>query len=556
MNQSSSLHPTSQSLNGADLFSMFSAATSALRKHAELVNRLNVYPVPDGDTGTNMLLTLERMLVSASSANSESASQVADAMWNGALRGSGGNSGVILAQLFKGMSVAFEGEDRIGAVHIANALKQGRDFAYSAVGNPVEGTMLTVMTESASAAAKTAANAETILQVIDATCDAAAKAVENTPNLLARLREAGVVDAGGLGYWLVLEGIRLHLSGEDASTGAVLPDFVEISDAATVLAQEFLHSTEDEEYGNCTQFTVEGPSLSVDAIIAAMNEMAASTVVVGDGNIVKVHVHTETPDEVLQYARNLGVVDQVRVQNMNDQRRDYAEGWRQLAANANETAQVPIAVVAVAWGDGLVRIFQEHGATVLIAGDTMNPSVQEIADAVEAAPSSNVIFLPNNRNILPAAEQAIAITEKNLRVVPTGNIPEGIGALLEFVQTRALDENTESMTETISNIQCAEVCSAVRSVNLDGVEAAEGQVIGLLERKMVVSGDDPGAVLMELLTKAITPESELVTLYWGGPIHQKEAELAAESASEQFADVVFESLHGGQPHYHFIISVE
>lgn len=520
-----------------------------------MVNRLNVYPVPDGDTGTNMLLTLERMLDTASQARSESASEVANAMWEGALRGSGGNSGVILAQLFKGMSTAFEGNSTIGPSHVAEALTYGRDYAYSAVGNPVEGTMLTVMTESASAARDSAPKADTVLQVIEVSCVAADKAVENTPNLLAKLREAGVVDAGGLGLWLILEGIRLYLSGEDAAN-ANLPPYVEMSESATDMAQEFLHSTADEEYGNCTQFTVEGSSLSIEAVMAAMNDMAKSTVVVGDGSLIKVHVHTETPEQVLEYARTLGSVDDVRVQNMDDQRRDYAEGWRQMAASAGTAEQVPIAVVAVSWGEGLVRIFQEHGARVLIAGDTMNPSVQEIADAVDAAPSDNVIFLPNNRNILPAAEQAEGITDKNLIVIPTSNIPEGIGALLEFIQAQPLEENTRSMTEAITNIRCAEVCSSVRSVNLDGVYADEGQIIGLLERKLVVSGDDAGDVLVDLLEEAITPDSELVTLYWGGPMNEAQAERAAESASDRFADVEFELLPGGQPHYHFIISIE
>ncbi|MCH9038250.1 MAG: DAK2 domain-containing protein [Chloroflexi bacterium] len=556
MSQSSSPHQASKSLNGAELFSMFSAAAKALRRHADVVNRLNVYPVPDGDTGTNMLLTMERMLDSASRARTASASQMANAMWDGALRGSGGNSGVILAQLFKGMSVAFEGNDRIGATHFADALSQGRDFAYSAVGNPVEGTMLTVMTEAASAARESAQSTGTLLQLIQASCEAAERAVENTPNLLATLREAGVVDAGGLGLWLVLEGIRLHLNGEDAATSAELPGFVDTSDAAAGSALNFLHSTAEEEYGNCTQFTIEGPALSVDAIIAAMKKMATSTVVVGDGSLVKVHVHTESPDEVLGYARGLGAVDQVRIQNMDEQRRDYAEAWRRTAAETSNSGQALVAVVAVAWGEGLVRIFREHGATVLIAGDTMNPSVQEIADAVDAAPSSNVIFLPNNRNILPAAEQATAVTSKTVTVVPTASIPEGIGALLEFVQTLSLADNAESMTEAISKVRCGEVCSAVRSVKIDGVEAAEGQIIGLLDKKMVVSGDDAGAVLVDLLRAAITPESELVTLYWGGPMGEEEAELAAESVSDRFGHVEVELLPGGQPHYHFIVSIE
>jgi DAK2 domain fusion protein YloV len=560
MSQSSNLHQPSNALDGQDLISMFSAATAALRKHSEMVNRLNVYPVPDGDTGTNMLLTLERMLDTASQIKSQSASEIANAMWEGALRGSGGNSGVILAQLFKGMSTSFAGCDNVGPLQVAEALTEARDFAYSAVGNPVEGTMLTVMTEAASAARDSATNAGTVLEVFEASSIAASAAVENTPNLLARLREAGVVDAGGLGFWLVLEGIRLHLSGQNAALDAELPDYVDVSDSATGLAQEFLHSTEDEEYGNCTQFTLEstseGASLSLDAIITSMNESASSVVVVGDSNLVKVHVHTETPKELLEYARTLGKVDQIRIQNMDEQRRDYAESWRRLAANADTAMQVPIAVVAVAWGEGLVRIFREHGATVLIAGDTMNPSVQEIADAVDAAPSDNVIFLPNNRDILPAAQQAVSISSKTLRVVPTSNIPEGISALLEFVQTRPLDENVEGMEETLSSVTCAEVCLSVRSVNLDGVDAAEGQVIGLLERKMVVSGDDATSVLLNLLGQAVAPDSELITLYWGGPMDNRQAELAAESVSNQFPDVDIELLPGGQPHYHFIISIE
>ena len=531
---------------------MFTAGAQILESHVNLVNRLNVFPVQDGDTGINMLLTLRDTLAEARASEDDSASGVARAMWDGACMGAKGNGGSIVSQLFKGMAEAFEGKHTVGANDFAAGLGLARVYAYNAIGSPVEGTMLTVFTYASEAAAESA-DADAMLNDVS---DAAREAVILTPSLLPRLQEAGVVDSGGLGLWMILEGVRRWVAEDDTSPDELdmpLPDGIDISESGVAL--EFLDLTEDEEYGNCTQFVVRGEGMDVDGLREEMSTRGRSAVVIGDASLIKVHVHTEVPDEILEYARSLGSVSRVSVENMDEQRERLAEKQRQQAEDALALV-IPIPVLAVAWGDGLEAVFRHEGASVMVAGDTMNPSVREILDAVDAVSSESVIILPNNGNIVPAAQQAAEASDKTVRVVPTTTIPQGVAAILEFQPYRSIGDNTAAMEEVIEDVRTGEITRAARSVTLDGVTAEEGQLIGLFEREMVAAGEGLTETTLAILRSAGVGYGDLVTLYRGDPITEAEANEVAAEVEAAFPSIDLQHYYGGQPFYHFILSIE
>ena len=546
----------SPSWSGDSLLAMFTAGAQVLESHVNLVNRLNVFPVQDGDTGINMLLTLRDTLAEARSAKGDAADAIAKAMWDGACMGAKGNGGSIVSQLFKGMSEAFHGKDAVSSHDFAVALRLARGHAYNAIGNPVEGTMLTVFTYAADAAVKSAEVGSGADDMLTSVSDAAREAVIITPTLLPRLQEAGVVDSGGLGLWMILEGVRRWVAGDDTSPDELdmpLPEGIDVSESGVSL--EFLDLTEDEEYGNCTQFVIRGEGLDVDGVRVEMSTRGRSAVVIGDASLVKVHVHTEVPDEILEYARALGSVSRVSVENMDEQRERLAAKQRQQAEDA--LAQViPIPVLAVAWGDGLEAVFRHEGASVMVAGDTMNPSVREILDAVDAVPSENVIILPNNGNIVPAAQQAAEAADKTVRVVPTTTIPQGVAAILEFQPYRSIDENLAEMETVIQDVRTGEITRAARSVTLDGVTAEEGQLIGLFERQMVAAGEGLTETTLSILRSADIEDGDLVTLYRGDPITEAEANDVVAEVQSAFPSIDLQHYYGGQPFYHFIISIE
>ncbi len=544
------------SWTGADLLAMFTAGAQVLESHVNLVNRLNVFPVQDGDTGINMLLTLRDTLTEARTSGGESADAVAKAMWDGACMGAKGNGGSIVSQLFKGMSEAFEGKSAIGADDFAAALRLATGHAYNAIGNPVEGTMLTVFRYAADAAERSIDAGGGAGETLENVSDAAREAVILTPTMLSRLEEAGVVDSGGLGLWMILEGVRRQVVGEELVPDELdmpLPDGIDISESG--VSMEFLDLTEDEEYGNCTQFVIRGEALDIDGLRIEMSTRGRSAVVIGDASLVKVHVHTEVPDELLDYARSLGSVSRVSVENMDEQRERLAAKQRQQAVDALSQV-IPIPVLAIAWGEGLEAVFRHEGASVMVAGDTMNPSVREILDAVEEVPSENVIILPNNGNILPAAEQAAEAADKTVRVVPTTTIPQGVAAILQFQPYRSIDDNTSAMDDVIQDVRTGEITRAARNVTLDGITAEEGQLIGLFERRMVAAGEGLSETTLAILRSADVEDGDLVTLYQGDPVTESEAKEVVEELQTALPSIDLQHYYGGQPFYHFIVSIE
>ena len=539
-------------LDGDDLRAMFSAATALFESNVGAINALNVFPVPDGDTGTNMFLTLKAVAEGAADVPGGSAADVAKAMASGALMGARGNSGVILSQFFKGLSIGLADHADFGTAEMARAFKEAREHAYRAVGNPVEGTLLTVISSVSEAAQQARSSTGDFGEFYQTVCDAARESVAETPTMLSVLREAGVVDAGGQGLSVILEGNRRWVAGEqEAPVEIAPPDAIGVHGATGLVTADFLDAAEEDLYGYCTQFMIEGEAIEPDAIRGIMDDLALSTVVVGDEKMVKVHVHAEDPGPVVSAAVAHGMLSQVNIQNMDEQHSDFSVARRQ------EVTTVPLAVVAVAWGKGLEEVFTNLGASgIVTGGNTMNPSVQDLLGAIEAAPSERVILLPNNGNIVPAATQAAEMSKKTARVVATRSIPQGVAAVLALDVEQDLDSNVAEMEEALSSVKTAEVTEAVRSATLNDVAVNPGDIIGLLEHQLVVAGDDISDVLSALLGKADFSDETLVTLYWGDPLEQNDAQAAADRLTEDFPDAEIELVQGGQPHYHFILSIE
>ena len=546
-------------LDGDDLRGMIDAATKLFERHVESINALNVFPVPDGDTGINMFLTLKEVARRAGVVHNASAGEVASAMARGALMEARGNSGVILCQIFKGIAEELEGKPDFGPRELASAFQNGTEQAYTAVAEPVEGTLLTVIRRVAETAKESADAGAAIPAICEAVCMSARETVALTPTMLPVLREAGVVDAGGQGLYVILEGIRSYLNGNDAESVEVsTPAPIGAASSGGAVSREFLDSTDEIQYGYCTQFLISGRDMDPTSVREAMTTLGQSTVVVGDEVMVKVHLHTEDPGPALSHAVSLGTLGQVKIQNMDEQHREYSDDRLvETLAPATESLTAAISVVAVALGQGLEDVFSELGASeVLAGGDTMNPSVQEILDAVQRVPSENVLFLPNNRNVIPAAKQAADASAKCVALVPTVSIPQGIAAMLEFNPSMALSENASNMERRLSSVRTGEICRAVRPVSLGGVSVAEGQLIGLLDHDLVVAGNEPTEVLVSLLQRAEVSDGELVTLYWGERLTKYDALAAQKRLNDTFPGTEFEVVAGGQPHYQYIVSVE
>ena len=542
--------------NGDDLLRWFQHAAKLLEENVRVLNELNVFPVPDGDTGTNMFLTLRETVRSAASVDGNGAGEVAAAMSSGALTEARGNSGMILSQLFKGIAAGSGGREDFGVGELASMLESARGYAYQSVGEPVEGTMLTVMTRVAESARLHADRGDTLEETFDSLCSVAVDSVAETPHLLPVLREAGVVDAGGHGLAVILEGVRRYLRGELDDLGEMQPPAVGDAPAGSArVSEEFLRATDEEQYGYCTQFLVSGEGLVESEIRRRIGEMALSTVVIGDESSVKVHVHVQDPGPVISYAASIGTLSEVVLQSMDEQHQVYKSEVR--APSKSTQGSLAVGVVAVAWGDGLESVFSELGASnTLKGGDTMNPSVGEILEAVQDVDAERVIFLPNNRNVVPAARQAADLFERPLSVVETSTIPEGVAAMFAFNPEVDAEENVSAMEEAIPTVRSGEICRSVRSVTLNGVTANEGQIIGLMGRELRAAGDEPEAVLLSLLQMEGVSEGDLVTLYWGEESTEDEAESTKSLIEEGLPGAEVDLVHGGQPHYHYIVSVE
>lgn len=529
---------------------MFAAATSWLEKNAPDIDALNVFPVPDGDTGTNMLLTMRSSIEEAYRAPDHGAATVAQAMAKGALMGARGNSGVILSQILLGLAQGIAGKDIVTGKDLADALKQASAVAYSGVTNPVEGTILTVVRDVSSAAARQANEGPSDLpSVMEAAVRAAAESVAKTPNLLPVLRQAGVVDAGGQGLYTILEGALHYVKGEVDQMQFKRPTV--IASATPLVAKTPQRMVDEVPYGYCTEFLVKGNNLNPGKIRSRIRKKGESLIVVGDAATVRVHVHTLDPGEIIHYATSLGTLHQLNIRNMDEQYQNF------LQMRKEKTPAADIAIVAVVAGDGLSEVFNSLGVNAIVpGGQTMNPSTKDILQAVEKVPSDKVLILPNNKNIVPAARQVKGLTSKHVEVIPTVSVPQGVAAILSFDYEADFDSNVEIMTRAKSSVRSIEITRAARSTRLGGLDIKRKQPLGFLDGDMVAVGSSPIEVLGQVLDRVDLIRSQVVTLYFGADTSLSDAEEAAETVRQAHPHLQVEVVKGGQPHYDYIVSVE
>ncbi len=548
-------------VDGAGLVRALRAGTGWLERNLAAVNALNVFPVPDGDTGTNMFLTMKAAYdaaVEGGESEGRSAGDVAARAAYGALMGARGNSGVILSQIFRGMAKALDGHASLDGALLAAALTEASAMAYKAVMKPVEGTLLTVSrgaAECAEAAARAGGDVQTVL---DGALAGARATLAKTPEMLPLLREAGVVDAGGQGYVVILEGMRLHLAGRSVEA-ETLPEIAPsgATMAFDVGALQEKHGADD--YGYCTNYLLTaapGTTLDFAAIRETMAGMGHSAVIVGDDRYVKAHIHTTDPGALLSYAVTLGSLTQIKIDNM-DLQVEALDSSPVASTAPSDAPATGVSVVAVAAGEGLSAVLRGLGAAKIVrGGQTMNPSTQELLDAINGAPTDDVIVLPNNGNVVLTARQAAEMAAKQVRVVPTKSVPQGIAALSAFTFTADLDTNAAAMTEVASDMHTGEVTRAVRDAAIGGVAVKAGAVIGLLDDVLTVSGDDGATVALALLDLMGVGQAELVTLYTGGDVSDADADAVRTHIASRYPNVAVEIVAGGQPHYDFILSVE
>ena len=544
-------------LTGDQYRQMVAAGTRYVEQHVDEINALNVFPVPDGDTGINMLLTLR----SANECNelppvgAGTVAEVSAALSRGALLGARGNSGVIFSQFMKGIAEGLAGADTCQGADIIAALNCAAAAGYQAVGTPVEGTMLTVMRGAAEGVAtRPIATTSTNAEVLATALDAASVALANTPEQLPILKEAGVVDAGGQGVVAFLAGALAYVTGEDVPLEITAPVG---GNASANVSQAFLEHTEDDMYGFCTQFVVFGEALDVDSVREQVGAMAGSTVVIGDDRTVRVHAHAENPGPLLSLGVSLGSVDQISIQNMDMQHQQF------MALHGyTHDEQTALAVVAVAPGDGLTELFRDQGAAQVVGGgQTMNPSSAELLDAIKRANAAHTFVLPNNPNIILAANQASELADRSVTVIPSRNIPQGISAMLAFNPDLDADANANAMRAALADVRSGEITTAVRSTTLNGVAVAQGQAIAMLDGALVAATATPNEALIAMLDSADLEDGSLVTLYLGsgdgaaGDLERIAAE-ATETIEARFAGVEVEVHEGGQPHYTYLVSIE
>jgi DAK2 domain fusion protein YloV len=539
------------SITGQELREMFAAATAWLEKNAPDIDELNVFPVPDGDTGTNMLLTMRSSVEEAYRAPDHSASGVAQALAKGALLGARGNSGVILSQIFRGMADDMADKEEITGPDMARALDKAAKTAYKGLSNPTEGTILTVIKDASVAAMKkSASNGKDLIIVMETTVSTARESVANTPTLLPVLKEAGVVDAGGQGLYTILEGALQYLKGETEQMQFKKPQVITSSIPLTLRLPEMI-AADEVPYGYCTEFMIKGEDLDPDKLKTRLLKKGESLIVVGDDSTIRVHIHTLDPGNIVHLATGIGTIHQVSVRNMDEQHRDF------VAAQKERSVATDVATIAVVAGEGLKEVFSSLGVTSIVhGGQTMNPSTKDILTAVEQVSSDKVILLPNNKNIILTAKQVKPLTKKIVEIIPTETIPQGVAALLAFDYDANLETNTNLMKQAIENVKTIEVTRAVRATQIGGLKIRKKQIISLLDNELITVGNNATEVVMDTLNKLNLEENEILTLYYGADTPLAEAEKTAVTIREKYPKLQVEIIRGSQPHYNYIISVE
>ena len=536
-------------ITGSDLVRSVKSGCINLEHNRDSVDLLNVFPVPDGDTGTNMYLTLLSAVKEGEKVQDKPLGKVAKAISMGSLMGARGNSGVILSQIFRGMARILEGKEEANAIDIALALKAGSDTAYEAVMKPVEGTILTVIREVSKACEEEARKNGDIVATLLAGIKAGHITLEKTPMMLPILKEAGVVDAGGKGLLLFLEGTLQGLALEkDIELSSYEPAEVDkVTDKADISLEL--------EFQYCTEVLVRGSGLDIADMRDHLAPLGDSMLVVGDEEIVKVHIHSNHPGKVLETCLQWGQLTDIKINNMLEEAHERLLNMESPDEKTNNYKK--IGLVAVAAGAGLVTILKSLGVDIVVeGGQTMNPSTQDLLDACNQINADAVILLPNNSNIIMAAEQVVQLADKQVVVIPTRSVMQAVAALMSYQPEGQLDEVVQSMTEQYGEVKYAEVTHAVRDSSMNGLHIKEGDIIGLIEDKIELATDNITETVKQLLEKMVNEDSSLITLYYGEEIEVSQVEAMKAELEEIYPECEVELYWGGQPHYSYFISIE
>lgn len=550
-------------IDGRLLKDMVLSGAALLEKNKQSIDALNVFPVPDGDTGTNMSLTMVSAVKELMGVDSASASVVAQAVARGALKGARGNSGVILSQLFRGFSKALAGVEHIDSAAMAAALQGSVEAAYKAVMKPKEGTMLTVAKALADSAQQDAQEGKDLYTLMENLLTRGNEMLKRTPDMLPVLKQAGVVDAGGAGLLAIYLGFKMAIDGEENIEGAQLMS--RITALQDQNAQQNLQGQAEEEsieFGYCTETFIKQikqgvTQENIDKLREKLSKIGDCVLVVGDLEMIKVHCHSNNPGKVLQYCLQLGELSSIKVDNMREQHRTLIQEADALQKEA-PVFEKEVGFVAVAAGDGLAALFKDLAVDeVVVGGQTMNPSAEDIASAVCRTKAKTVYVLPNNKNTIMAAQQAKELLEEyQVLVIPTKSIPQGVSAMIAYVPDVSLEENERRMTEAAQNVKTASVTYAVRDSSFDGQEIHQNDILGLQESRVEVVGQDVETVALELLQKTVNDGSEVITIFYGQDVSQEQAQALHDKVVDAYPSCDVDMLPGGQPLYYYLFSVE
>lgn len=543
-----------KSVTGAQFRKMVISGANYLEENKEYVDSLNVFPVPDGDTGTNMSLTMRSAVREVNMITNNNLDAIADAVSKGALKGARGNSGVILSQILKGMATVLVEEKTISTKTFAKALKEGSDVAYKAVTKPKEGTILTVIRMMSDESVRIAKKTDDMEEFLKKTLEVGEEVLNTTPDLLPVLKKAGVVDAGGRGLLVILYGFLKVIMGDESELSLEFEDSKVSADALSGAKVEY-NDLADIEFAYCTEFFVininkKTTEADIDKLRETLMGLGDSVICIGDLNLIKVHVHTNEPGVALTHALKLGELNGVKIENMLEQN-------RQLKIKQEPEELKKIGTVAICAGSGLKDLFCDLNVDYVIeGGQTMNPSAEDIAKAADSVPAETVFILPNNKNIILAAELANDLSRRNIVVVPTTSVPQGVTAAINIDPEMSVEDNKANMLEAIKGVTSGSVTFAVRSTSIDGFKLKEGDIIGLAEKNIIAKGNDVSSVTADTVDKLVSEDSATITLFYGQDVQEAEAEALVEKLAEKYTDKEVSCHFGGQPLYYYMISIE
>ena len=543
-------------INGHDFYNMVVNASNRLLEESDFVNALNVFPVPDGDTGTNMSMTFKAAVKEIENLNSESIGETSKKLAKGALMGARGNSGVILSQILRGISKGLEGKTSVDSVELANAFAEGNKAAYKAVMKPTEGTILSVIRAASEGAIKS--NKTDIVELLNEVVLEAKIMLDKTPELLPALKKAKVVDSGGMGLYIILQGMH------DALKDGIKAEIKDIAAGNSTGTNAQGTEEIDIKFGYCTEFIILGDASKAKAFQDEIEPLGDSMIVVGYDDVIKVHIHTNDPGLVLSKAVAVGELSKIKIDNMREEHRELLTSKEEQQKIAEEQAKAEVAVekkkyafISVAMGEGITHVLKDLGVDYVIeGGQTMNPSTQDMMECISKLNADHIFILPNNKNIIMAATQAAEISDKDVRVIPTKSIPQGITCITMFNSEHEVDENEAALMEALELVKTGSVTYAVRDTEMDGIEIKEGNMLGLIEGKINKVGDDYFTVAEGILESMVDEDSELITIFYGKDVDENKIEEFTEKLEEKYEDCDIQMYKGDQPLYYFIMAVE